>query len=652
MSVKEKDFKELSADEVMQKFDKESDKREVKGIWNIIINAICIAFAVFQLYTATFGVLDAHLQRAIHLAFGFLLIFLLYPGRKSWSRSSMNPLDVLLAIVGAASALYIVANYQELVLRAGMNNETDFVVGVIGTLMVFEAARRVVGWPMITVALFFMIYAFAGPYIPGIMAHRGVQVQELFDHLFFTTEGIFGTPMGVSSTFIYLFILFGSYLEATGLGKFFIDLANAIAGWAAGGPAKVAVLSSGLMGTVSGSSVGNVAGTGAFTIPMMKKLGYRPAFAGAVEAAASTGGQLMPPVMGAAAFLMAEFVGVPYFDVVKAAVIPALLYYIGVWLGVHYEAKKYGLKGTPREELPKFGPLFMEKGHLALPLAVIVYLLVSGYTPMRAALAAIVLSIVCACLRKSTRIGFREIVQGLIDGSKGVLGVLIACATAGIIIGVVTKTGVGLKVATALLDLSGGQLLPAMFFTMVTSLILGMGVPTTANYVITSTIAAPVLVQMNVPVLAAHMFAFYFGIVADVTPPVALAAYAGAGIAGANPMRCGVIAAKLAIAAFIVPYIFVLAPELLMIHATPLTITLSALTAIVGMWGVSVAMIGFCQNLLNLPQRVLFLAGGIGMIIPGHITDVVGVVCLIAAFMWQRTNKIKGAIKQVDDYKS
>ena len=652
MSVKEKDFKELSADEVMQKFDKESDKREVKGIWNIIINAICIAFAVFQLYTATFGVLDAHLQRAIHLAFGFLLIFLLYPGRKSWSRSSMNPLDVLLAIVGAASALYIVVNYQELVLHAGMNNETDFVVGVIGTLMVFEAARRVVGWPMITVALFFMIYAFAGPYIPGIMAHRGVQVQELFDHLFFTTEGIFGTPMGVSSTFIYLFILFGSYLEATGLGKFFIDLANAIAGWAAGGPAKVAVLSSGLMGTVSGSSVGNVAGTGAFTIPMMKKLGYRPAFAGAVEAAASTGGQLMPPVMGAAAFLMAEFVGVPYFDVVKAAVIPALLYYIGVWLGVHYEAKKYGLKGTPREELPKFGPLFIEKGHLALPLAVIVYLLVSGYTPMRAALAAIVLSIVCACLRKSTRIGFREIVQGLIDGSKGVLGVLIACATAGIIIGVVTKTGVGLKVATALLDLSGGQLLPAMFFTMVTSLILGMGVPTTANYVITSTIAAPALVQMNVPVLAAHMFAFYFGIVADVTPPVALAAYAGAGIAGANPMRCGVIAAKLAIAAFIVPYIFVLAPELLMIHATPLTITLSALTAIVGMWGVSVAMIGFCQNLLNLPQRVLFLAGGIGMIIPGHITDVVGVVCLIAAFMWQRTNKIKGAIKQVDDYKS
>ena len=644
MSAKE--IKELSAEEVLQKYDKESNKRSVTGMWDYIIKGICIVFAIFQLYTATFGVLDAHLQRAVHLAFGFVLIFLLYPARASWSRKSMHPLDILFAVVSATSALYIVVNYQELVLRAGMNNETDFIVGLVGTFMVFEAARRVVGWPMITVAFFFMVYAFFGPYIPGILAHRGVGVQEMFDHLFFTTEGIFGTPMGVSSTFIYLFILFGAYLETTGLGKFFIDIANAIAGWAAGGPAKVAVLSSGLMGTVSGSSVGNVAGTGAFTIPMMKKLGYRAEFAGAVEAAASTGGQLMPPVMGAAAFLMAEFVGVPYFDVVKAAVIPALLYYIGVWLGVHYEAKKYDLKGTPREELPSFKKLFVEKGHLALPLIVIVYLLVSGFTPMRAALAAILLSICCASLRSSTRITFKQGVQGLIDGSMGVLGVLIACATAGIIIGVVTKTGVGLKVATALLDLSGGALLPAMFFTMITSLILGMGVPTTANYVITSTIAAPALVQMGVPVLAAHMFAFYFGIVADVTPPVALAAFAGAGIAGANPMRTGVNAAKLAIAAFIVPYIFVLAPELLMINATPFTVFYSGLTAVIGMWGASIAMVGFCQNLLNIFQRAMFLVGGICMIIPGEITDAVGIGMIIAAYFWQKTNKVKGAIKQ------
>ena len=649
MSAKEEQIRELSAEEVLQKFDKESNKREMSGLWGYIINGICILFAAFQLYTATFGILDAHLQRAIHLTFGFLLIFLLYPTRQSWSKTKMNPIDVLFALAGACSAMYIVYNYNELVLRAGMNTETDFIVALIGTVLVFEAARRVVGWPMIIVALVFLLYAFFGPYVPGIMAHRGVGLEEMFDHLFFTTEGIFGTPMGVSSTFIYLFILFGAYLEATGLGKFFIDLANAIAGWAAGGPAKVAVLSSGLMGTVSGSSVGNVAGTGSFTIPMMKKLGYRPAFAGAVEAAASTGGQLMPPVMGAAAFLMAEFVGVPYFDVVKAAVIPAMLYYIGVWLGVHYEAKKFGLKGTPRDQLPKFKDLFLEKGHLAIPLIVIIYLLVSGYTPMRAALAAIALSIICACLRKSTRISFKQVIQGLIDGSKGVLGVLIACATAGIIIGVVTKTGVGLKVATALLDLAGGKLLPAMFFTMITSLILGMGVPTTANYVITSTIAAPALIQMQVPVLAAHMFAFYFGIVADVTPPVALAAYAGAGIAGANPMRCGVIAAKLAIAAFIVPYIFVLAPELLMINATAFTITYSALTAIIGMWGVSMSMIGFCQNLLNLPQRLAFLVGGICMIIPGTLTDGIGIALIIVTFFWQKTNKIKGAIEQTED---
>lgn len=644
--LNEKDSKTgMSAEEVMQKFDKESDKRNLTGLWDKLVSFICIAFAVFQLYTATFGVLDAHLQRAIHLAFGFSLIYLLYPGRKSWSREAMHPLDVIFAVLSVSSALYIVVFYNELVLRAGMNTEFDFSIAFIGTLLLFEAARRVVGWPMLTVALFFMFYAFAGPYMPGILAHRGVGMQEMFDHLFFTTEGIFGTPLGVSSTFIYLFILFGSYLEATGLGKLFIDLANAVAGWAAGGPAKVAVLSSGLMGTVSGSSVANVAGTGAFTIPMMKKLGYRPAFAGAVEAAASTGGQLMPPVMGAAAFLMAEFVGVPYIEVVKAAVIPALLYYIGVWLGVHYEAKKYGLKGTPRDQLPKFGKLFMEKGHLILPLAIIVYLLVSGYTPMRAALWAIALTLICSCLRKSTRITFKDVVRGLIEGSKGVLGVLIACATAGVIIGVVTKTGVGLKLATALLDLAGGNLLPAMFFTMITSLLLGMGVPTTANYVITSTIAAPALVQMGVPVLAGHMFAFYFGIVADVTPPVALAAYAGAGISGADPMKTGVAAAKLAIAAFIVPYIFVLSPELLMIDATPFTITFACTTAIIGMWGVSIAMIGFCQSKLNVLQRLLFFIGGLNMIIPGAVTDAIGVVILAVAFFWQRMNKNKGPIE-------
>lgn len=640
-------IKEMSAEEVLKKFDQESNKREMTGIWNTIIIAICIAFATFQIYTAMFGVLDAHLQRAIHLAFGFALIFLLYPASSSWSRNSMNWFDVLLAILGVCSAMYIVVFYQDLVLRAGFNTETDFIIGLIGTILVFEAARRVVGWPMIIVAALFMLYALIGPYIPGILGHRGVSMQELIGHLFYTTEGIFGIPMGVSSTFIYLFILFGAYLEATGLGKFFIDLANAVAGWAAGGPAKVAVLSSGLMGTVSGSSVANVAGTGSFTIPMMKRLGYRPEFAGAVEAAASTGGQLMPPVMGAAAFLMAEFVGVPYMTVVKAAVIPALLYYTGVWLGVHYEAKKCGLKGIPREELPKFKELFVEKGHLAIPLIIIVYLLVTGYTPMRAALFAIGLSLVCSCLRKSTRIGFKDVIDGLVNGSKGVLGVLIACATAGIIIGVVTKTGVGLKMATVLLDLAGGKLLPAMFFTMITSLILGMGVPTTANYVITSTIAAPALVQMGIPILSAHMFAFYFGIVADVTPPVALAAYAGAGISGANPLRTGVVAAKLAIAAFIVPYIFVLSPEILMINGTAGGILVATVTALIGMWGISIAMIGYCIKNTNLLQRILFFFGGLLLIDPGTMTDIIGVAILAAAYAWQKF-ELKRNVKTID----
>ncbi len=640
--------KTLTAEEVLAKYDRESDTRNVKGFMAKVITAIAICFSLFQLYTAIFGVLDAALQRAIHLSFGLVLIFLLYPTRRSWPRDKIHPLDFILSIIGGAAPMYIVIFYEELVKRAAEPTSLDMVIGVIGVLIVLEAARRAVGWPMVIVACGFLVYAFAGPYMPNMLAHRGVGVDELVDHLFFTTEGIFGIPLGVSSTFIFLFILFGAYLETTGLGKFFIDIANAVAGWASGGPAKVAVLSSGLMGTVSGSSVANVVGTGSFTIPMMKKLGYRPEFAGAVEATASTGGQLMPPVMGAAAFLMAEFIGIPYIDVVKAAVIPALLYYSGVWIGVHLEAKKNGLQGIPRSELPKFTELLIQRGHLAVPLIVIVYLLVAGYTPMKAALWAIILAIGASCLRKSTRISFMDVFNGLEKGARGVLGVLIACATAGIIIGVVTKTGVGLKLASALLDLAGGKLLPAMFFTMITSLILGMGVPTTANYVITSTIAAPALLQMGVPVLAAHMFAFYFGIIADVTPPVALAAFAGAGIAGSDPMRTGVNASKLAIAAFVVPYIFVLSPTLLMINATAATLLWSTCTSLVGMVGLSSAMIGYFLAPANPIVRVLFFVGGLLLIDPGLETDVVGGGILAAMMIFQyikrkRADKNKAA---------
>lgn len=638
--MKEKSEVKL-AEDVLKKYDKESDTMEYTGFMAKIVAAIAIVFSIFQLYTAIFGVLDAQLQRGVHLGFGLALVFLLYPTCKSWSRHKLHPFDLLLAVLGAAAPAYIIYEYQNLVLRAGTVSDMDLAVGIIGIILVIEAARRVVGIPMVCVVLVFIAYAFAGPYMPGVLAHRGLTPAQLVSHLYFTTEGIFGIPLGVSSTFIFLFILFGAYLESTGLGKFFIDIANAIAGWASGGPAKVAVLSSGLMGTVSGSSVANVVGTGSLTIPMMKKLGYHKDFAGAVEAAASTGGQLMPPVMGAAAFLMAEFVGVPYIDIVKAAIIPALLYFAGVWLGVHFEAKRSNLKGIPRSELPKIGTLLRERGHLALPLVVIVYLLVSGYTPMRAALVAIILSILCSALRKSTRMKPIEIVEGLEKGARNVLGVLVACAAAGIIIGVVTKTGVGLKLASGLLELSGGMLLPTMFFTMITAIILGMGVPTTANYVITSTIAAPALVQMGVPVLAAHMFVFYFGIIADVTPPVALAAYAGAGISGGNALKTGVNASKLAIAAFIIPYIFVLSPVILMVEGTPLDLISATVTALIGMISLSSALIGFLADKCNLLERLLLVAGGLLMIQPGIVTDVIGIVIFVAILLLQMKRRQK-----------
>ena len=623
------------AEAVLKKYDKDSDTMEYKGIMAKIVSAIAITFSIFQLYTATFGVLDAQLQRAVHLGFGLALVYLLYPTRKSWSRTKLHPFDLLLAILGAAAPAYILIEYNQLVMRSGLVTTPDLVVGILGILLVVEATRRVVGIPMVTVVLLFLAYAFAGPYMPGVLAHRGLTLSQLVGHLFFTTEGIFGIPLGVSSTFIFLFILFGAYLESTGLGKFFIDLANSIAGWASGGPAKVAVLSSGLMGTVSGSSVANVVGTGSLTIPMMKKLGYHKNFAGAVEAAASTGGQLMPPVMGAAAFLMAEFVGVPYIDIVKAAVIPALLYFTGVWLGVHFEAKRSNLKGLPREQLPKMSRLLVERGHLAIPLVVIVYLLVTGYTPMRAALVAIVLSIICSALRKSTRMKPIEIVRGLDKGARNVLSVLVACASAGIVIGVVTKTGVGLKLASGLLTLSGGMLLPTMFFTMITAIVLGMGVPTTANYVITSTIAAPAIIQMGVPVLAAHMFVFYFGIIADVTPPVALAAFAGPGISGGNPLRTGINASKLAIAAFIIPYMFVLSPVLLMIEGTALDLLLTTLTALIGMVALSSALIGYLADDCSTVERLVLIAGGLMMIKPGFLTDIAGFALFVVILLLQ-----------------
>lgn len=681
--------------DVLKKFDKEADYRDYKGLMAKVITAIAITFSCFQLYTALFGVLDAMIQRSVHLSFGMALIYLLYPTRKKWSRTILHPLDLVLAIIGSMAPIYIIANYQQLVLRAGTATTLDMVIGVIGIILVLEAARRCVGIPIVIIALAFIAYAFLGPYIPGRLAHRGVGVADLVQHLYFTTEGVFGIPLGVSSTFIFLFILFGAYLEKTGLGQYFIDLANSIAGWASGGPAKVAVLSSGLMGTVSGSSVANVVGTGSFTIPMMKRLGYKPEFAAAVEATASTGGQLMPPIMGAAAFLMSEMTGIPYVRIIGAALIPAVLYYFGVWAGVHFEAKKLGLRGLRRDELPDLKEIFLGRGYLMIPLVGIVWLLVTGYTPMLAAFYAIVLSIAAALLgwwaplpiggmvilfaimnpifkvgpygadgalkyltqmtplgaliilaliiagfavlRKKPSLGLKEILSGLENGARGAIGVLAATACAGIIIGVVTKTGLGLKLGTVLVNLADGNLILTLMFTMVTSLILGMGVPTTANYIITSTIAAPAIImilrQLNpqLPmdaiaiVLPAHMFAFYFGIIADVTPPVALAAFAGAGIAKANPMKSAITASKLAIAAFLVPYIFVMNPAMLLIDVTLGSGLLMVATSMIGMIGISSGVMAFLITPMRWWERIVMIGGGIMMIDPGKVTDLIGV---------------------------
>lgn len=627
---------EKIAQEILRKVDAESDYRVLTGFAAKIVAAIAITFSLFQLYTAAFGVLDAMIQRSIHLAFALCLIYLLYPMKKSWPRDRIHPVDVVLAILGAAAPLYIPIFYQELVRRAGTVTTLDYIVGLIGIFLVLEAVRRVVGIPMVIIASGFIVYALVGRSIPGPFAHRGVDLPTLVQHQFYTTEGLFGIPIGVSSTFIFLFILFGAFLEKTGLGQLFIDLANAVAGWAAGGPAKVAVISSALEGTVSGSSVANTAGSGSFTIPMMKRLGYRPEFAGAVEAVASTGGQLMPPIMGAAAFLMVDFLGVEYLRIIQAAVIPALLYYFGVWTQVHFEAKKLGLRGMKREELPKFSVIMKERGHLLIPLLAIIYLLVEGYTPMKAALYAIILAIASSMIRKNTRISFYDIVKGLEDGARSALGVVAATACAGIIVGVVTQTGLGLKLGSVLVDLANNNLFLTLIFTMITSLILGMGVPTTANYVITSTIAAPALVLLNVPTLAAHMFAFYFGIIADITPPVALAAFVGAGIAKANPFKTGIEATKLAIAAFLVPYVFVYNPSMLLIDVTAGDIILIVITSIIGIIGVGSAVSGYFLTHQSFLERIIFFVGGLLMVIPGIETDLMGLGLLLLGYLIQR----------------
>lgn len=618
---------EQQQQELLEKYDPEAGTRKLKGVLAKIVFFGLLSFSLFQLYTAINGVYTAQIQRSIHLGFALALIFLLFPAKRGYKKAGKLQIawyDGVLALLGIAVGSYWPIMINDLVLRVSNLTTLDFIIGVLAVLLVLEATRRSVGMPITIIAIVFMAYALFGPYMPGFLAHRGLSLEKLTQTMFFTTEGILGTPLGVSSTFIFLFLLFGAFLVKTGVGQYFNDLAVSFTGSRIGGPAKVAIFSSALQGTISGSSVANVVTSGSFTIPMMKKLGYSKEFAGGVEAAASTGGQLMPPIMGAAAFLMVEFIGgITYWEIAKAAAIPAVLYFAGIWIMTHFEAKRIGLKGLSKEEMPNRKEV-LKKIYLLIPILAVILLLMSGMSVTRAALWAIVVTVSVSAIRKDTRIGFKSIIAALVDGARTALAVAAATAAAGIIVGVVTKTGLGLKLANGLLDLSGGYILPTLFFTMIAALVLGMGSPTTANYVITSTIAAPAIVLLGFPEISAHLFVFYFGIIADITPPVALAAFAASGISGGEPIRTGVQSAKLAIAAFIIPYVFVLSPELLMIDTTWTGVLWVVATSLMGMIAIGAGIIGYWMRKTHWVERILAIAAGLLLIYPEGYSDMVG----------------------------
>ncbi|WP_281680746.1 TRAP transporter permease [Synergistes jonesii] len=657
----------VDLDELMRKYDTEARFRTLSGWQGKMIAVLAVAMSCFHFYTSGFGLLLAQKQGAVHLAFTLALVFLLYPASSKQSKTSGIPFyDFIFAAFGVASAMYLVVFFNDLVTRAGLPTRADLVMGFILIVTLLEATRRISNPILPGLAIAALLYCYFGRYMPAVIAHRGFNVARIVNHMYLGTEGIFGTPLEVSSTFVFMFILFGAVLEKTGLGKFIIDLSLSLAGWSTGGPAKVAVVSSGLMGTVSGSSVANVCTTGMFTIPLMKSVGYEPHFAGAVEAVASTGGQIMPPVMGAAAFIMAQILGIPYIEVAIAAVVPALLYYFAVMVQVHFEACRLGLKGIPWSQLPPIWPLLRSKGFLLIPLIAIIYFLLAGYTPLKAAFNGILISFVLSWLNKETRLTPPRIFEAFQSGARGAIGVACACATVGMVVGMGTLTGLALRIAGAIVSLakvtpesglavalsSIVSLLPGaamaaeaaaaaltkvftLFFTMIASLILGMGLPTTANFIVTSTMAAPALFLLGVPPMAAYMFVFYFGIAADLTPPVALAAYAGSGIAGSDPMKTGVTAFKLALAGFLVPYIYVYSPMLLFIDVVPIEMVQAIGTALIGVFLLAMFTIGFFKAHMAFYMRIIAFIGALGLMIPGTASDIFGLAVLALIFVVQ-----------------
>ena len=631
----------IDVDQLMADFDKESNTRHFKGIFEKIIKIAMILFSVYVMFDGWTGTMEERQKMSWFIGIIVFMAFIIYPvSKKEKKRVNRVPFyDYIFAFLGAGSFFYYAINCQAIVDRASRINEVDIAIAIVGTLLLFEACRRVVGLPIVCVSGAFIAYAF-------IINETNHPLRMIMYKLFYTTEGIAGTPLNVCASFIVLFIIFASFLEQSGIGAFFVDLANSIAGKSTGGPAKVAVISSAMEGMYSGSSVANTVGSGSVTIPTMKRCGYKPEFAAAVEAAASTGGQIMPPIMGAAAFLMTEYTGMPYAQIAIAAILPAVLYFTGIFMMIHFEAKKLGLKGLPKESIPNFFKLIISKGYLLLPVVALVVAM-NHYSPAKSAILAIfcaiavklVEGIVKSVVHKKFEMDFGLYLQSLANGTKNAIGVALACAVAGCISAMVQQTGLANVLSSLVQSAAGLHPIFALLLTMLMCIVLGMGVPTTANYVIMASMVAPILMRsLSIPVLAAHMFVFYFGIVADITPPVALAAYAGSAIAKSNPMKTGVTATRLAITAFIVPYIFAFSPEMLIVGSDKpwYEIVLLVITALCGIFLVSAGMEGYL--LKNMPwwQRLLALAGGLCMIIPGITTDIIGVVAIAVVLLVQK----------------
>ncbi|TGD09198.1 TRAP transporter permease [Brevibacterium sp. S111] len=633
--------------ETVEKYDRESRTRDIWSTkWALPLTVFAVGLSLYQIYYALFGGPPTLVHRGIHVGAILVLCFAVQRFRLRETRSTPPWFDWLCIAGSIAIAVYLAVVFDRLTVSGGRFETIDVVFSVICLVLVLEAARRVTGLILPILAVLFIVYDYYGRSMPGLFRHRGYDLDRIVTFMYESTEGIFSTAIGVSSTYIFLFILFGAILQKSGMGQFFNDIALALAGQARGGPAKVAVLASGFLGSINGSAIANVVTTGAFTIPMMKRVGYQRNFAGAVESAASVGGQIMPPIMGAAAFIMAETLGIPYTQIVLVAIIPAVLYYLGILIQVHLRATSQGLRGISRENLPAVMDVIKERGHLLLPLLFLLYMLFfSGTTILFAAVTTIFVTIAAAMVRKSTRMSLLDIVHALRDGALTAVSVAVACACVGIIVGVATQTGFGVKLAGTIVTIGGGLLLPTLLMTAVACIILGMGLPSIPAYIIVATMAAPALVQLDVAPLAAHLFVFYFGLFANITPPVALAAFAAAGLSGGSPMRTGFVAMRLALGGLIVPFVFVYQPELLMLDGTAADTVRAAVILLIGVALLAVAAEGHLFVPLPIWLRIVLALGAIGLVTPDYVLDLIGAVAALAAigvamFMARRQGRL------------